>query len=494
MTFRINTKLLIITGLMVIAGHAHAQIFPGYQNSHFAGIHGVSTNPASAAGTRYKWDVNIVGLDVKAGNTYVSFLKSSVLAPPDKFVRNTDYFYDTLGSGKQYAWGSIDVMMPSVLYSINTESSVAFTWRVRGMANGGGIQTSSANLLADNFPDNPKYYNKTVADKYGAGMAHGWNEFGFTYARTIRDDYNGRWKAGATLKFLSGFAAGYGVARDASVLLNNRNSVDITGEAHFGYNRELDDAGDDWRNTVSLFGNPGVALDLGIIYEWRPDNDGFGSRDSDDNANWNPDSDDFKARFGVSITDIGGISYAKADNNRDLNLDQKGFIVDLARKQRNESLNQYLTRVGSYFQEIPSKDKFYMNLPTTLNLMADYNINQRFFISANAAIALNSFTGDDHKTYALTQLQITPRYDINMFGAYLPFQVNRFGQADAGVVLRAGPLVIGSASLFSNLIRKELDHADAFVALRVIPIHFNKGGGGWFRKKARPGIDCPPLP
>ncbi|UYQ94750.1 DUF5723 family protein [Chitinophaga horti] len=487
-------RLLTFTGLMAIAGHLQAQIFPGYHGSHFAGIHGVSTNPAAAAGTRYKWDVNIVGLDVKAGNTYTSFLKSSVFNPPDRLRRDVDYFLDTAASGKQYAWGQVDVMLPSALYSINTESAVAFTWRVRGMVNGGGIKTTTANLVGDRFPDNPKYWGKTVADDYLGVMGHTWNEFGFTYARTIRDDHNGRWKGGVTLKFLSGFAAAYGTARDASMLLTSNNSADLTGEVHTGYNRQLDELNDEWRNAVGLFDNPGVALDIGLIYEWRPDSDGFGPSTDRDGGSWNPDSDDFKARLGVSITDIGGISYAKSDNNRDVLLDQKGFLIDPARKRRGESVGDYVNRLGAMFEEVPSKDKFYMNLPTTLNLMADYNINGRFFVSANAAIALNSFTGDDHKTYALTQLQVTPRFDINMFGAYLPLQVNRFGQADAGVVLRAGPLVIGSASLFSNLFRNQLNHADAFVALRVIPIHFKKGGGGWFRKKAQPGIDCPPLP
>ncbi|WP_295123174.1 DUF5723 family protein [uncultured Chitinophaga sp.] len=493
MILRYTIRLLTIAGFTLATSHAYAQMFPGYQNSHFAGIHGISSNPAAAAGTRYKWDVNIIGLDVKAGNTYVKAAKSSLFAPPEKFVRDEDYFLDTGATYKQYAWGSVDIMMPSVLYSINTESSVAFSWRVRAMGNGGGIETSTANLLAENFPDNPKYFNRNIDEKYGVGAAHAWNEFGFTYARTIRNDISGRWKGGATLKFLSGFGAGYGAQRNSALRLINNRFADVEGEVFFGYNQELDDADDGWQNAVGLFKNPGVALDLGLIYEWRPDNDGFGSRYDDESA-WNPDSDDFKARLGISITDIGGISYTKSESSRDLALDNKNFPIDALRKVRGESLSQYLNRVGTYFQEVPSKDKFYMNLPTALNLMADYNINDRFFVSANASIALNSFTKDDHKTYALTQLQITPRYDINMFGAYLPLQVNRFGQADAGVVLRAGPLVIGSASIFSNLMRQKINHADAFVALRLIPIHFNKGGGGWFGKKARPGIDCPPMP
>jgi hypothetical protein len=129
--------------------------------------------------------------------------------------------------------------------------------------------------------------------------------------------------------------------------------------------------------------------------------------------------------------------------------------------------------------------------------MGDYNIDGRFFVSASASIALNGGQKDDHKTTSLTQLQVTPRWESTYLGAYLPLQVNRFGQADAGVVLRAGPLVIGSASIFTNLFRQTINHADVFVALRIIPIRFSKwswdkGNGGIFRKK-RNQLGCPDI-
>lgn len=490
------TTMLFIAGILLINNRVHAQMFPGYQNSHFAGVHGISSNPAAAAGTRYKWDVNIIGLDIKAGNTYMSIPKSTIFDPPAKLVRDVDYFYDTAATRKQFGWASVDVMLPSVLYSINTEASVAFTWRIRAMANAGNVHTPTANLLADNFPENPQYYNRTIAEEYGSAQGHAWNEFGFTYARTIQDDYNGRWKAGVTLKFLSGLAAAYATGRDGSARLINRNYADLEGEVHYGYNRDLEGIDGNWQNAYRLFANPGVGVDIGVIYEWRPNSDGFGSQYDDDENVWNPDADDYLARFGVSITDIGGISYNKSDNSKDLDVTRKNFPLDLIRKRSSENYSQYLTRTSAYFDEIPSKDKFYMNLPTSLNLMADLKLYPRFYVAANATIALNGAQQDDHKTYSLTQLQITPRFDAKWLGAYLPIQVNRFGQADAGLALRAGPLVIGSASIFSNLFRKELNHADAFVALRVIPLNFGKGNGlgSLFRKKLRPQIDCPPLP
>ncbi|RPD43203.1 hypothetical protein EG028_02590 [Chitinophaga barathri] len=481
--------------MLCAAVSTQAQVFPGYHTSQYAGIHAVPFNPALAAGTRYRWDVNIVGLDAKAGNTYIRANKSSLLSG-DKLVRNVDYFPDSTATRKQYGWGSADLMLPSVLYSIDERQSVAFTWRVRGSSYGGGVETSTANFFTLNYP-NPRFFDRTFADNYGSGMGHAWNEFGFSYARVIKDQGDHRWKAGITVKYLGGQAAAYGVGRDAAFVFEDRNRVDInSGKFFYGYNEGLDEW--DKNNQLSNFSpfqNPGIGADIGVVYEWRPDNDGFNTMQ--EGGDWNPDADTWKARIAVSIVDIGGISYKKSATSADLDMRAQDFPASLLNKRKEESMRAWTSRLSSMFTPLETDEKFYMNLPTSLNLMGDYNIDGRFFVSASATIALNGGKKDDNKTTALTQFQITPRWESTHLGAYLPIQVNRFGQADAGVALRAGPLVLGSASLFTNLFRENINHADVFVALRIIPIRFNKwswdkGNGGIFRKK-RNQLGCPDI-
>lgn len=491
---RSKKYFLLIAGSLAVAA-AQAQIFPGYHTSQYAGIHAVPFNPASAAGSRYRWDVNIIGADVRAGNTYYKVDKAALLTS-DTLRKFADYFPDTSATRKQYGWGSADLMLPSGLYAIDERQSIAFTWRLRGAANGGGMETSTANFFAVNYPD-PRYFDRTIAEKYTAAFGHSWNEFGLSYARVIKDYGDHRWKAGITLKYLAGQAAGYAVGRDGAFVYNDDGSVNInSGKAAYAWNEELSTVEDnDWMSLYSPFQNPGIGADIGIIYEWRPDSDGFGSRYED--GTWNPDADTWKARFGISIVDIGGISYQKAATSADLDLATEHLDRRLLNRQRGETIDQYAQRVSGYFTREESDDRFFMNLPTSVNLMGDYNFNDRFFISASATIGLLSGTTNDNKTHALTQLLITPRYETRHIGAYIPISVNRFGQADAGLGLRLGPLVLGSATLFSNLARSRVDHADAFVALRVIPIRFSKwswdkGGDGIFRKRKN-NLGCPPM-
>ncbi len=116
-------KLFIATlGLLLSLQYAQAQSFAGYHTSHYAGIYGVLTNPASAAGSRYKWDVNIIGVDVKAGNTYASIPKSTCSALPISGYATRIISSTPPLTGRQYGWAMGEVMMPSVLYSIDEKT------------------------------------------------------------------------------------------------------------------------------------------------------------------------------------------------------------------------------------------------------------------------------------------------------------------------------------------------------------------------------------
>ncbi|MBW8687692.1 DUF5723 family protein [Chitinophaga rhizophila] len=466
-----HLRLLFITICFFGSYKAKAQFtLGGYSNSHYAGIHGVPNNPAMAAGTHYKWDVNIAGINAAAGNTYIRFPRSILLHPPDSLEgmrKNRDYFLDTAGTGRQFAWGNVDVMMPSVLYSIDELSAVAFTWRVRAMANGGNITSDVANFFAQDFP-NPAFANKRYDMEWGNGSFHWWNEFGLTYARVLKDDGNTVFKAGATLKLLSGIGAGYAQVEGASFVMNSRTAGEISdGTLKMGYSDALARWDRPNLSNYKVFGNMGVGMDVGITYEWREAIDGLTGYDD---SQWNPEADDYRLRIGVSITDLGSITYKKDPNSKDLDLRTENVNTSDLRLRNNEGWQQYYRRISTYFNELPTEEKFRMNTPAALNITADYNIDGRFFVNAGGRMALNAGKFDPSKTYVISYFQVTPRYDARFVGGYLPMSVNRNGQFDAGVGLRLGPLVIGSTTMLSNLFQKNKNRLDGFLALRIIPI------------------------
>lgn len=475
--FRAAYLLCVIIAMSLFgAFKAQAQFtLGGYSNSHYAGIHGVPNNPASAAGTHYKWDVNIAGINAAAGNTYIRFPRSILLHPPDSLEalkKNRDYFLDTAGTGKQFGWGNVDLMMPSVLYSIDELQSVAFTWRVRAMANGGNVTTDVANFFAQDFP-NPNFTKRRYDMEIANGSFHWWNEFGFTYARVLKDDGSNVLKGGVTLKLLSGVAAGYAQVDNATFMMNSRTSGEINdGTLKVGYSEGIANWERPNTSNYKVFGNMGLGMDVGVTYEWRESMDGLNGYDD---TQWNPEADDYRLRLGLSITDLGGITYKKAPNVTDLDLRTTNVNPNDLRVRNGESWQQYYRRIQTYFTPVASSEKFRMNTPAALNITADYNIDGRFFVNAAGRMALNAGKFDPSKTYVVSYFQVTPRYDSRYIGGYLPLSVNRNGQFDAGLGLRLGPLVIGSSTMLSNLFQKNKNRLDGFIALRIIPIKRGEG-------------------
>lgn len=485
MIVKIN-RIFYTVALLLLANVSLGQSFTGYNTSNYAGIYGVFSNPASAAGYRYKWDLNIVGVDANAGNTYVSVPKSVLFRQPDTMRLNRDYFLDQGANRKQMAWEMAEIVLPSFLYAIDDQQSVSFTWRMRSSSSGGNLATPIANFFGINFP-NPSFNGTSLSiPQLGVGSQI-WHEMGLSYARVIKQGYSSRWKAGITLKLLSGVAAGYAAVKNATFeATNSRNASITSGTLYYGYNEGLDHWQNAPLNNLHLFQNNGLGADIGLIYEYRPDNGGFGSYDESD-------ADDYKLRLGVSFTDLGRIKYTKGEFNADLNLQRENIDPKQLEYRKNESLKQYTTRLNNYFTPIASDKTFNMTLPAAMNFMGDYNIDNSFFIGVNAVIALTGGQRDVTKTHALTQFNVTPRYESKLIGAYLPLTINRNAQADIGAAVRIGPVVFGASSLFTNLFEKRIDHGAAFVALRLNSSMFERGdanGGGIFKMRKRQ-VGCP---
>ncbi len=145
---------------------------------------------------------------------------------------------------------------------------------------------------------------------------------------------------------------------DATFIMNNRRDAAIsTGTLKSGYNEELDTWGPtNAGNFLKLTGSPGIGADIGVIYEWRPDGDGFGGYDSD---SWNPDADSYKLRLGASVTDIGGIFYKNPRSTETSIFVPKALILDSISRRKNEDLRVYYRRVIQNFTPITTYDGFF---------------------------------------------------------------------------------------------------------------------------------------
>lgn len=486
---RTMRHLLTVLLLVCLPGLAMAQTFGGYNTSPDAGIYGIYTNPATAASTHFKWDVNIVGANLAVGNTYLSFAKSALHA--DTLKRNVDYFQDSASRRYQFGWAQADILMPSVLYSIDETQSVAFTWRVRGMANGGPVSPRILDFTTVNFP-NPQYTGNTLAINKSAGTFNSWNEFGFTYARVLKENQLSRLKGGITLKYLSGIASGYTVVANTSFTLNSRTSMSVnSGNFIYGYSENLDSANRAGQSYYNLTRYPGIGADIGFTWEWRPNPEGGDGANYGYNGYFNDDADAYVFRLGVSVTDIGGINYKNSQYNTSLSLQKADIDPHSLDKKKGESYSKWYSRVKQYFTPNGgTRDDYYMQLPTALHLTADYQMGGGWAVSGNAVLGLNTNAKTNFRNNMISMAQLTPRYEHGWWSAFMPMSVNRYAGVDVGIGARLGPVMIGSSSILSDLVSSKIKRADVFLAVRLWPMKAGKEGKTREEKRALRQIQC----
>ena len=83
-------------------------------------------------------------------------------------------------------------------------------------------------------------------------------------------------------------------------------------------------------------------------------------------------------------------------------------------------------------KNLEQDEVFNMNLPTSLNLHADYHISKNLYLGYTSSIALNR-SSDLHKVHLKSINSIVPRYSSEKIGVALPLSIQRNGQFNIGL-------------------------------------------------------------
>ena len=169
-----------------------------------------------------------------------------------------------------------------------------------------------------------------------------WAEYGFNYSQIIKEEGQHFVKAGANFKYLAGYAAAYMFSNNFEYnLFDDDFSQELSGDFGYGYSQSIEDL----QNTEDLDGNGtadvleagmfglapkasahGFGLDLGVVYEWRPDFKDY-KYDMDGEMNlWARDQNKYKLRVGLSLTDLGGMSFKKGGLSRDFGVNTSNLF------------------------------------------------------------------------------------------------------------------------------------------------------------------------
>ncbi|MES1223007.1 MAG: DUF5723 family protein, partial [Bacteroidota bacterium] len=453
-----------------------AQTYPGYRSGNYAGVNGVFFNPASIADSRYRWDVNLFGIHAGVGNDHATFKLKNL---DDAFSGNADSIL--FGKSNKNTNGAInlDVLGPSFMFNAGKKTSIAFTTRVRAIANIVDIDGHFIQSVQNDFDGSLPYSLNSNSNQKVA--INGWTDFGATLGQVLFDNGKHFLKGGLTLKYLAGSGNSYAninqlhatIDKDLADNVYLSNAAGAVGIGYAGIDFDNFEAKDAFK-----FNGKGFGGDIGFVYEYRPNAENLKERYQNK----------YKLKIGVALLDVGSIKYTPKPN------EFGNYVMHVTNLQQwrpddidGSSISEIKTYLdGSpFFTNTTTGAKSYkVTLPTNLQVNADYAITRKFYVEAAGQINVANKRNVYSSFYA-SAFSLTPRFETSHFGFYLPLSYNELTHFNAGISFRVGPVFFGSGSIFTALFDKS----------KQADVHFGVNFGSLFKKpKAKKEVAATPPP
>lgn len=433
--------VLSVTTILFSISTMYTQSYIGHNIDNFGGIHGVIYNPASVVSSNLRADINLFSGSTFLGSDYfgINFENTSETDDYD-FEDNTQRF----PSEANNFFANTDVVGPSFMFNLSKKSSIGLISRGRGFFNANEFNGVLFENLIDDFDEEEDFsFNSSNLNV----TAHLWAEVGLAYGRILLDKPKHMLSGGVTLKYLIGAGA---IFVDTPGLQGNfdasTETIDSQGFLHYGITQGFDTDDFNYDNTSSGFG-----LDVGFVYEWHP------KRDTENPVRFYQDP--YRLKIGVSVTDIGSISYSNTEVTRyDLNA--------IVSTDTEDDIEDFL---DNNYENTTNNQAVQIQLPTTLRMLVDYRLAKKWLISAQADLSLiNSSQVQSNRM--INTYTLTPRLETKWFTLFVPVGLRQYDEFAMGAGFRLGPLSIGSGSILSSFISNEPKTTDIFIGLKI-PIY-----------------------
>jgi outer membrane protein OmpA-like peptidoglycan-associated protein len=508
-----NVLLLTILFVSCIS-NIFAQDFNGYRQSNYSGVSGADLNPAFLADNRMAVDITLAGFSGTMYNNHLYYNPHQMphwwrgtfqtddngqyqdQAAAD-YATHSDWGKITPSDSTEYYMSRNERMIfefanpngkPRTLYynhnvdilnfmvTLNPKMAFSFGVKQRTFFNIDHLAPELL-LLAQNSLEYPDLWNLQLSDQLLNVSFNSWNEYNLGFGMVVMDEGEHFLKAGIKVKVLQGLGSAYLYTDEVNYeLMNADTATNIQGHFNYGYSKNIDDiiGGTAEVSPFASASKLGLGLDLGVVYEWRPNWKDY-KYDMDGETNlWRKDQNKYKIRAAFAINDIGGMRYEKSDNSRDFVVNITS-IYDLAAFNDTGDLQEFNSNVDTLVSEgngtfAEDDGTFFMNLPTHITANVDFHIWQDFYVNAGGFVGFQMNKNANKVRYP-SSISITPRYDYKFAGISVPVSYSGLTGFRTGLGLRFGPLVIGTADLkpimFVSGNDKKIRGMDFYAAVKI---------------------------
>ncbi|MGV3603252.1 MAG: DUF5723 family protein [Dyadobacter fermentans] len=444
-TSLLTTALFVLTTFQCVV----AQQIPGLQFSNYGGLYRATYNPSVLGGPRHKFQVNVLTLGGSIKYRYFRFIGENSFLYPILSAHSTKELYGrsrTMGSltYKDPIFLTGEIRWPSVSFALGKYHSVAVQLRTRGFVQGRNITSAIDNLYMKRLDtgSTPPVSGESWGDF--SLVQQSLTDLSFSYGVQLLDIEAHKFRIGATVKRVFGARVAYlkGNADQYSISpVNNDPEISQLEVDNLSY-----ESGYSTPNRKARIGNlfdsgkygSGWGYDLGFSYEigavWKGRKEAYN------------DSPDYLVRLAGSLTDIGSVKYKTSDSRV-----ARGLHSDVVIRQAE--LETISDRGPEGFMSLFPGDTSAafaqsVKLPQALNLEADIQVFNGFFLNLAHTSRFKSRSGQPLDMYVPNTFIVTPRFEDEDSGLSFPISfIQGNNRPSIGLAGHFGPVFLG----FSNV-------------------------------------------
>ena len=485
-----NVKFALAIGVVLFWGNAQAQTFHGIQNSNFAGVHTVYSNPALLTSMAYKRHANVSTIGFEVSNNMFSLTAPFTLW--QAITGNVAAEYQN--SKGQVQWRSEYLKTRDV--GNDGWATVGLEWRGPSYANRLGKRfvwashsRTRSSLMLKNISNGTLSYAKVLFDsaqrgsKFGLNQlspypinfqANAYQEIGASLAFAIVDAKKLKISVGATAKYLMGLGHVSLISDGIQLKTYGRDSVSIIqSNAQIAYSESqvlqrmlsgiIVGGLPSFRN---ILGN-GVGFDFGVSVEG-----GKGSASAQIKERWlgDPKARNYKWRLAASVLDWGQVSYGNnvnsfsISNSTPVTLKTDSAFFGAFAKGSAEGFQYLETFAKSNLNYSATVVSQKVVLPTQIQLQGDMRLKAGFYAAFQWQQSLISAKIAGFRQPS--SIVVVPRFESKWLEVSMPVGLTQdYRKGNIGACVRVGPLFVGSDNLLSNLIVNQIKGMNVYFGL-----------------------------
>lgn len=453
-TFLSSIRVVLLCTFSLLSTLSFSQLASGLYHQRFAGVHGVSINPAAGLQGDLSWDINLASANLFVKNDYAHINKTSWISllrnrdrlqlspPPEQLIDSSALYlsYDQHASRSHTGQADATIMGPSAWVSRRGIGlGIMTSYRINGYAN------LPATLGRANYQ--ALMIDSTITIPEITANAAAWAE----YALSLSTD-----------RILEDQSVSIGIN---AKLLRPKEAIGVQTNGQEQYTRLPDGQIAIDSAVMSLYTTSGIqsnspalrssvgigwAVDIGISYQ-----------------------QDY-TRIGVAIRDIGRMTM------RDGAAMHRWVVNDPALLQSNtlddsDSVNGLISSLDRQLGLDSSivSDRFRMYAPTSLHVTYDYDMGNDTYIGAQWR---HPIVIDRASLRATPVLAVSYRKEKRWWSVTGTASITDYSTLSLGVGARLGILTVGTDDLISMVVPSKLNRGSIYAAVKINPFSFGSAG------------------